>query len=96
MRRIRTTTLARRDLVELHADIGGKRGDALADAYLHQVATALAGLAEWPGNGRAREALLAGCGSLPVNHHVVFYTASAEEIVAVRVLHASMDLADYR
>ncbi len=96
MRRIRTTTQARQDLVELHADIAGKRGEALADDYLQLIASSVASLARWPGNGRARDALVAGYGSLPVNHHVVFYTAAADEIVVVRVLHASMDLTDYR
>jgi plasmid stabilization system protein ParE len=47
-----------------------------------------------PERGRLRDGLYPGCRSHLVEHHVVFYYLTDDEIVIDRVLHTSQDPTD--
>ena len=66
-------------------------GPQQRDRYVARLQRALRSLRDYPERGRRRDELYAGCRSLPVEQHVVFYYLTDDEIVVDRVLHGNQD-----
>ena len=62
-----------------------------AERFIDAVHEQFARLVGYPGMGRAREELAPGLRSIPEGKYVIFYRASEEGILVVRVLHGSRD-----
>jgi toxin ParE1/3/4 len=67
-------------------------GEAQADRYLSALEHGIAGIARDPISGTDRRSLREGYWSKRVEHHVVFYTFSDQEVRIRRVLHEVMDV----
>jgi len=63
-----------------------------ADIYLDQLDAKIKHLISNPKLGRNREDIRKRYRSLVVNHHLVFYKISEDEIQVIRVLHESVDI----
>ena len=83
---------ARNDLIEIWTYTLNTWGEVQADHYLELVASAIRSLTSEPERGRGRDELRKGYRSVQVEHHVVFYTVSQNEVRIRRVLHEAMDL----
>lgn len=66
-------------------------GETQADRYLTALETGIEGLARNPETGDRRESLRSGYWSLHLEHHIVFYTFTEDEVRVRRVLHEVMD-----
>lgn len=66
--------------------------EAQADRYLDALELGIRKLAEKPTDGDQRDALRAGYWSKKLEHHVVFYTFTHDEVRIRRVLHEVMDV----
>jgi len=64
------------------------------DIYHAQLNRGLRSLLDNPERGRPRDELYAGCRSLPVERHIVYYYLTDDEVVIDRVLHSSQDTTD--
>jgi len=62
--------------------------------YRAQLNQAMRSLLDHPERGRPRDEFYAGCRSLVVEQHVVFYYLTDDAIVIDRVLHGSQDPTD--
>ena len=65
---------------------------AQADRYLDALERGIGALAIDPTEGKQRDELRAGYWSKQVEHHIVFYTFTDEEVRIRRVLHEVMDV----
>lgn len=87
-RRLVVSKRAQADLLEICFK---NWGEAQADLYLDELDVGLRQCGADPERGRRREEVRPGYWSLLVRRHVAFYTATADEVLIQRVLHASMD-----
>lgn len=62
--------------------------------YRAQLNQGMRSLFDHPERGRARDEFYAGCRSLMVEQHVIYYYLTDDAIVVDRVLHGSQDPAD--
>ncbi|MFB1486254.1 MULTISPECIES: type II toxin-antitoxin system RelE/ParE family toxin [unclassified Thiocapsa] len=91
MREIVKRPRAREDLKDIWRYSFTEWGEAQADKYLAEIVAGIARLKEHPEMGKSRDDLRAGCRSLRINQHVVFYLVTPSVIRIVRVLHRRMD-----
>ena len=63
-----------------------------ADRYLGILESGIRALSRNPDEGVSRDALRAGYRSKKLEHHIIFYTFTDDEIRIRRVLHEVMDL----
>ena len=66
--------------------------EAQADRYLSTLERGIQEIADAPERGNQRDALRAGYWSKKLEHHIVFYTFTGEEVRIRRVLHEVMDV----
>jgi toxin ParE1/3/4 len=91
----RTVAFAQRALADLEdiAAVGLARwGAEQANDYLHQIESTIATLTNYPQLGVAREDLERGVRALPVGQHRIFYIATPDQILIVRVVHHRVDI----
>ena len=91
-RRLVKDKAAEEDLIGIWVYSCENWGEAQADRYLDAIDTALRKIAKHPTKGENRDWLRQGYWSLHVEHHLVFYTFTDEEIRIRRVLHEVMDV----
>ncbi len=65
-------------------------GERQRDAYTEAMAAAFDQLVAFPGLGRARDDVLLGCRSFPVEQHVIYYRIEECNVRILRILHAKM------
>lgn len=97
-RRVRLTRIARQDLAEVRSYTESTWGEAQWLRYFAVIAQALDRIAENRDCGQQRERIGAGVRSLPVGKHLIFFASIAgyEEVVILRVVHQSRNLAGLR
>lgn len=66
--------------------------EAQAERYLGALERGIRDLAKAPEGGKRRDALREGYWSKKLEHHIVFYTFTDEEVRIRRVLHEVMDV----
>jgi toxin ParE1/3/4 len=90
-RKLRLTPEARADVREIRRYTARQWGARQRDVYYAHLNRGMRTLLDYPERGRPRNELYVGCRSLPVEHHIVYYYLTDEEIVIDRVLHGSQD-----
>jgi toxin ParE1/3/4 len=91
MKRLEFTPRARRDLEEIWEYSFEQFGLDKPDAYLRTIQRAVATVTEGPRRGLACDEIRSGYGKFSVGSHVLFFRASSNRVVIVRILHARMD-----
>jgi len=91
-RALRKDRSAETDLVEIWVYTFETWGEPQADRYLALLEQGILQLASAPELGSSRASLRPGYWSKRVQHHVVFYTFTDNELRIRRVLHEAMDL----
>lgn len=66
-------------------------GAAQKRKYLGNIRNAFRTLRDTPGMGAPRDDIDVGLRALPVQRHIIFYRETENEVLIVRVLHASID-----
>lgn len=89
--RYQLTDRADADLFEISLYLARQGSIETAERFIDAVHEQFARLADHPGMGRAREELAPGLRSIPEGKYVIFYRASQDNILIVRVLHGSRD-----
>lgn len=97
-RRVRLTRIARQDLAETRSYTESTWGETQWLRYFPAIAQALDRIAEAPDCGQLHERIGAGVRSLLVGKHLIFFASfeSYEEIIILRVVHQSRNLAGLR
>ncbi|MGE3424831.1 MAG: type II toxin-antitoxin system RelE/ParE family toxin [Dehalococcoidia bacterium] len=90
-RALRKDRAAESDLIGIWLYTVGSWGEAQADRYLVLLEDGIRGVAKAPKKGRRRDAIRPTYWSRKIEHHVVFYTFTDDE-VRIRVLHEVMDV----
>jgi toxin ParE1/3/4 len=93
-RKLRLSPEARADVREIRRYTAKQWGLRQRDRYAARLHQALGSLLDYPERGRPREELYAGCRSLLVEQHVIYYYLTDDEVVVDRVLHSSQDATD--
>jgi toxin ParE1/3/4 len=91
----RTVAFAQRalaDLEDIAADGLAQWGAEQADDYVRQIERTIATLTHYPQLGVAREDLERGVRALPVGRHRIFYIATPDQILIVRIAHHRVDI----
>lgn len=83
---------AESDLIGIWLDTFEARNEAQADRYLRSLDRGIRELSKDPEGGTSRDALRAAYWSKTLEHHIVFYTFTDEEVRIRRVLHEVMDV----
>ena len=83
---------AEADLVDIWVYSFDTWGEAQANRYLDAMELGIAQLARNPEAGNRRHALREGYWSKRIEHHIVFYTFTEDEVRVRRVLHEVMDV----
>lgn len=91
-RRLVHDRAAQTDLINIWVYSFETWGDVQADHYLDALALGIDSLAEAPERGVRRDTLREGYWSKRIEHHIIFYTFTDEEIRIRRVLHEVMDV----
>lgn len=91
-RRPRSSRAAASDLVGIWRYTFESWGEAQADRYLVRLEHGIRELTEHPERGASRDELRPGYRSKRIEHHVVFYTFTDDELLVRRVLHEAMDV----
>ena len=91
MTELRISGAADADLVEIARYTTGQFGAEQARKYRDQFVACFASLLDNPMLGRSANELAPGLRRIRQQAHVVFYTANAERVLIVRVLHHRMD-----
>ena len=82
---------AETDLVEIWVYSYRTWGEAQAERYLSALESGVTRIASAPEAGTRRHELREGYWSKAVEHHVIFYTFTEDELRVRRVLHEVMD-----
>src|SRR5262245_50617229 len=93
-RRLAITFAAKLDIDDALLYTQRRWGTEQRRRYLAQLYQGMRALLDHPERGRPRDELYAGCRSLLVEHHLVYYYLTDTEIVVDRVLHSSQDPTD--
>jgi toxin ParE1/3/4 len=93
-RRLAITVAAKLDIDNALLYTQRRWGSEQRRRYRTQLYQGMRSLLDHPERGRPREEFYAGCRSLVVEQHVVFYYLIDDAIVVDRVLHGSQDAAD--
>ena len=91
MRRLEFTPRARRDIDWIWDYSVEKFGFDRAEAYLREIQLAARTVTEDPGRGLACDDIRPGYRKFSVGSHVLFFRASANRVVIVRILHSRMN-----
>ena len=91
MRSIVFTVLAEQDLSKIADYTFSQYGIDQARLYGEQLEACFAALADNPVLGRSADKIETGLRRFRHKSHVIFYLPCVDELVIVRVLHASMD-----
>lgn len=86
---------AARDIEDILEQSLADFGQLQAEKYYESLKRCLELLSENPGMGTSAENVRAGYRRFPHESHVVFYRASPQGILVVRVLHKRMDLSQH-
>jgi toxin ParE1/3/4 len=90
-RRLAITVAAKFDIDNILLYTQRQWGAGQRRRYRAQLYQGMRGLLDYPERGRPRDELYAGCRSVLVEHHVVYYYLTDDAIVIDRVLHGSED-----
>lgn len=91
MTEARLRPAAQRDLAEIW-DYTRERWDAdQADAYVREIAVALARIAEDPRRGRPCDEIREGYRRYGIASHHIFFVARSDGVDVIRILHQRMD-----
>jgi toxin ParE1/3/4 len=91
MRKIHVHALAESDLIDIWRYSFEEWGEVQADKYLDQLDSGIGKLADNPELGMKRDYVRDGYRVLFIGSHAVYYTATAERVHIIRVLHGRMD-----
>jgi len=83
---------AETDLIDIWVYSFRTWGEAQANRYLDAMELGIRELARDPDAGNPRHALREGIWSKRIEHHIVFYTFTDEQVRVRRVLHEAMDV----
>lgn len=90
MLRILVSPRAQNDIVGIAARTMERWGEWQMVKYIDDLHRRFAALAHFPRTGRPRDELARGYRSIVQGSHIVFYRATARDLVIVRVLHVRM------
>ncbi len=93
MRRIRISTEAENDLLEIGRYTEDRWGTSKREEYLDSFAVCTVRLASNPRMGTSREGIQPDLYSWSHGSHLIFYRFDEDMIEIGRILHASMDVA---
>lgn len=96
MPRVRKSALAENDLIDIWLHTYRKWGEVPTDRYLDQLDEGIRQLARYPELGCDCQYVRVDCRGLRVARHVIYYTASSDSILIVRVLHKRRDVSTSR
>ena len=91
-RRLVKDRAAEADLIDIWVYSFNTWGEAQANRYLDAMELGVGQLARNPGRGNRRNTLREGYWSKRLEHHIVFYTFTDDEVRVRRVLHEAMDV----
>ena len=91
MRKIRLSSRAEIDLVDIWAYTFDQWDERQADKYVDELYVAIDQLVDNPQRGVSRSSVRDGFRVLFVNRHAVYYQLTPTAVDIVRVLHAQMD-----
>ena len=83
---------AETDLIDIWVYSFNTWGEAQANRYLDAMELGIGQLARSPDAGDSRHALREGYWSKRIEHHIVFYTFTEDEVRVRRVLHEVMEV----
>ena len=83
---------AEADLIDIWVYSFNNWGEAQANRYLDAMEVGIGQLARSPDRGDCRRPLREGYWSKRLEHHIVFYTFTDDEVRVRRVLHEAMDV----
>lgn len=92
MRHFDLTRSALADLKSIARFTQSRWGVRQRNAYLKEVDQVFRSLAKNPLMGRACDEIREGYRKFPHGAHVIYYQPSEDELLIVRILHATMDL----
>jgi toxin ParE1/3/4 len=92
---LRITPRARQDLKAIWTYTVKRWGEPQADLYLQQLDAGIRSLIDFQDIGESCGHIRAGYRRLQVNRHLIFYRRVEMQIEIVRVLHQSMDVAQW-
>jgi toxin ParE1/3/4 len=92
---IKFTATARYDLNQIATYTSEAWGGVQTKEYMATLETAFLNLLDNPKLGRKRQRLPKGYFSFTVSRHVIFYRIVKKQILIVRILHHSMDVASH-
>ncbi|SJM55640.1 type II toxin-antitoxin system RelE/ParE family toxin [Gulosibacter sp. 10] len=91
MSRYRLTPAAQRDLSSIW-DFTEERWSARqAEMYIGEIRAAIERIADDPRRGRSCDEIREGYRRYGIGRHLLFYTADAENVDVIRILHQRMD-----
>lgn len=91
----RLTKAAENDLKDIARYTQERWGRRQRNKYLRELDKAFHQIADHPGLGIRRDAILEGHYSFLKNRHLIFYRIRKERMEIVRVLHQRMDIEDH-
>lgn len=91
MRRLSISRQADNDLVSISQFTTAEFGESQARKYRDQLRACFASLLDNPHLGRSAQEVAPQLRRIRQQAHVIFYVATPEDILIVRVLHHSMD-----
>lgn len=91
MAKVRIAQSARADLVSIGSYTLEEWGDEQMRRYMTNLRRAIASLGQRPFSGRSRSDLSDDMRAWPTGSHVTYYTADAETVIILRVLHSRQD-----
>jgi|ERR1700688_612319 len=83
---------AEQDLIEIWGYWANSASIDVADNQLRDIDRACERIEDWPLSGRARDELLSGLRSLPVQPNVIFYRVRGGGVEIVRVIDGRRDI----
>ncbi len=90
-KKLRISGPAKTDLQRIGDYTRREWGAAQKRKYLGQIKDTFKAIRDTPGLGTPRDEIDKGLRTYPVRRHVIFYRETKNELLIVRVLHASMD-----
>jgi toxin ParE1/3/4 len=91
VRRVTRTDTAERDLDEILEYLNGRSPPA-AERLVAELDSRCRLLASQPRMGRPRDDLAPGMRSIVIEHYVVFFVSTDEEVTVVRILHGARNI----
>ncbi len=91
----RLTSAAETDLIQIYLFGRERFGFQQAEAYYADLKYTFGLLADYPGMGRLRKELNPPMHTHPFRSHLIFYQVEVEELLIVRIRHASEGWSDF-